>query len=609
MDSRSDEHREAFNAYLRENGTRNFTRDTWNLYVEYLRDGVDPAPKAGSNIPANKYSISKRYYWGGNELIYKAGDKITIREDRIFDTLAFEYARSSYTGRLNFWKEIQKKYHGITMNDAFRFVDEYKKFHMRSPIYSNNDIEYTNGGDDGASTGRFVVSEDTDRRRLEGVYHYEGASERGATPGYSLPATSEETQQWIERLRQMKDRAWPKSLEKSRYRDIISGLCTILETARPATTYSEDIEGRAEFGSAPYDSADVLCLTMHQATIELERSEGAAKPIFIKRDPTTSKGLKTLSYYLDFMRDWAAILKSVVVQDPSRRRDQTSGTTWPVDKVVSRFTTGSRPAEQQPPINLLDLDCLEANPTPECFATETMNYLPKLRIVTHGRSTEGFTRSWNKVEKWRLLAQGGSGSMTHCDHCGFWTWVKIDEGKKLWLLCKLSEEDWEDFAAHGIEFTGGQWSYIWLEPGDVLIMPPGTVHAVFTPVDTLCVGGNAWSQKRMGDTMRSIVFETAHPIVTNDDEVVQLLDLLEKTQQRMLIAPDEGYTEDFGGEEQIDMFDRYYNVCCSVQRLGLVTCSYEAGIQASSRTPEGWKNTLRYAGKFQQTTEALYVCG
>ncbi|KAH0565117.1 hypothetical protein GP486_001485 [Trichoglossum hirsutum] len=555
MDSRSDEHRAAFNAYLRENGTRSFKKDTWNLYVEYLRDGVDPAPKAGSNIPANKYSINKRYYWGGNELIYKAGDKITIREDRIFDTLAFEYARSSCSGRLNFWKDIQKKYHGITMNDAYRFIDDYRKFHTGTP-----DINDANGEDGTISTGRPVVGEDTDRQlESEGIYHYEGGSEGGSTPGYNPPTVFQETQRWIEWLRQMKDRAWPMSIENSRYRDIVSGLYIILEAARPAATYFEGIGGQAEYGSVPYDSADVLCLTMQQATAELEKSEGAAKPMLIKYDPTTSKSLKTLSYCLDFMRDYAAILKSVVVQDPSRRRDQTSETTWPVDKVVSRFTTGSEPPEQQPPINLL-LDCLETNPVPECFTTDTMNYLPKLRVVTHGGPTEDLKPSWNRVEKWRFLAQGGSGSMTHCDNCGFWTWIKVDEGKTLWLLCQLSEDDWGDFASQGIGFTGGQWSYVWLEPGDVLVMPPSTVHAAFTPVDTLCIGGNAWSQKRMGDTMRSIVFETTRPIVT-DEVVTQLSELLEKTWQRMLIAPDEGYTADFGGEGQIDLFGHYYKVC------------------------------------------------
>jgi hypothetical protein len=214
---------------------------------------------------------------------------------------------------------------------------------------------------------------------------------------------------------------------------------------------------------------------------------------------------------------------------------------------------------------------LETNPTPECFAVEAMNYLPKLRVVGNGRPSEDQTSSWNKVEKWRLLAQGGSGSLTHCDHGGFWTWVKIDEGKKLWLLCRLSEEDWAEFAERGLAFTGGQWSYVWLEPGDVLIMPPGAVHAVFTPENTLCAGGNAWSQKRMGDTMRSIAFETAHPVVTNDEEVVQLSDLLEKTYQRMIVAPSEGYTADFGGEGQMEEFSRYYKVSTQPQSRFVAT--------------------------------------
>ncbi|KAI9761180.1 MAG: hypothetical protein M1840_002012 [Geoglossum simile] len=563
MADSSDDHRAAFNAYLRENGSRNFTRDTWNLYVEYLRDGVDPAPKAGSNIPANKYSINKRYYWGGSELIYKLGDKITIRQDRIFDTLAFEYARSSYTGRLNFWKEIQQKYHGITMNDTFRFVDDYKKFHVRAATRTSGGQNRADSEDDDAmSDGRIVIGDYVGKPTQSNGTHYHEAynEDRGRSPGQErgqgLPA-SEETQRWIYWLKDMRDGDWPVSLEHSRYRDIVSGLSTILEVAKPANAYVDGGEAPVGLGSAPYSSADLLCLTMQQATQELERSEGPAKPIFIKGDTTAAKGLKTIDYYLGFMRDWGVV---VAVQDPSRRRHQPSGTTWPVEKVVSRFGTGSKPPKQQPPINLLDLDCLETNLTPECFSVEAMNYLPKLRVVGNGRPPEGSTLFWNKVEKWRLLAQGGSGSLSHCDHCGFWTWVKVDEGRKLWLLCQLSEADWAEFAERGLSFTGGRWSYVWLGPGDVLIMPPGTVHAVFTPENTLCAGGNAWSQKRMGDTMRSIAFETAHPVVTNDEEVVQLPDLLEKTYQRMIVAPIEGYTADFGGERQMEEFSRHYKV-------------------------------------------------
>jgi Cupin superfamily protein len=557
MADSSDEHRAAFNAYLRENGSRNFTRDTWNLYVEYLRDGVDPAPKAGSNIPANKYSINKRYYWGGSELIYKLGDKITIRQDRIFDTLAFEYARSSYTGRLNFWKEIQQKYHGITMNDTFRFVDDYKKFHVRAATKTNNDQNNAIIEDDDVMSDR-QISDYVGKSTEPNGTQYPGAYDegRGGSPVQDLPP-SKETQRWIDWLKDMRDGNWPRSLEHSRYRDIISGLSTILEAARPAGAYVGGGEAPVGLGSASYNSADLLCLTMQQATQELERSEGPAKPILIRGDTTAVKGLKTIDYYLNFIRDWGVV---VAVQDPSRRRDQPSGTTWPVEKVISRFETGSKPLRQQPPINLLNLDCLETNPTPECFSVEAMNYLPKLRVVGNGRPSEGSALFWNKVEKWRLLAQGGSGSLAHCDHCGFWTWVKVDEGKRLWLLCQLSEEDWAEFAERGLSFTGGQWSYVWLEPGDVLIMPPGTVHAVFTPENTLCVGGNAWSQKRMGDTMRSIAFETTHPVVTNSEEVVQLPDLLEKTYQRMIVAPIEGYTADFGGEGQMEEFSRYYKV-------------------------------------------------
>ncbi|KAH0541821.1 hypothetical protein FGG08_003704 [Glutinoglossum americanum] len=165
--------------------------------------------------------------------------------------------------------------------------------------------------------------------------------------------------------------------------------------------------------------------------------------------------------------------------------------------------------------------------------------------------------SLSKVEKWHLLGQKGSGSIAHQDHCGFWTWIKVEKGRNLWLICQLSNDDQEKFAKYGPTFTGGKWFYTWLEAGDILIMPPGTVHAVFTPVDTLCTGGNGWSKAHMGDTMRSIAFEKMHPRVTNDKPVPQLNGLLQEASRGM---GDEDSDAEFGGEERKREFREYRKV-------------------------------------------------
>ena len=113
---------------------------------------------------------------------------------------------------------------------------------------------------------------------------------------------------------------------------------------------------------------------MKQATTELEESEGILKPIFIKRDVAT-KDLKTIENYLKYIRQY---LSEVTVQDLSRRRDMASGIKWLANDAISRFEAGSKPPEEQPPVNLLDLDCIEPNVVPECFgAAETMKFFIK----------------------------------------------------------------------------------------------------------------------------------------------------------------------------------------------------------------------------------------
>jgi hypothetical protein len=378
----------------------------------------------------------------------------------------------------------------------------------------------------------------------------------------------------------MKDRDWPKPLECSRYRDILSGLYTILGMARSADEYIGGIGAR----SASSASADLLRLTMKQATAELEKSEGTLKPIFIKRDITVAKDLKTIGEYLEFVRQY---LSEVTVQDPSRRRDTASGVQWLANEAISRFKAGSKPPEEQPPINLLDLDCIESNVVPECFNAEAMKFLSKLKAGAR-RPTKNLTSLWTKVEEWRLLSQKGSGTMTHQDHCGFWTWVMVEEGKKLWLICQMSGDDRKRFAEEGVAFTGGRWIYVWLMPGDILIIPPGTVHVVFTPVDTLCVGGNAWSQKRMGDTMRYMAFEKAHPNVTNDDEVVQLPELLEKVSR--LINSTASIAK-FGGKEQMEMFTHYYKVR-NLKNIRLSTLLMQC--RNISKFPKGRKQRAKF---------------
>ncbi|KAI9774486.1 MAG: hypothetical protein M1839_001719 [Geoglossum umbratile] len=575
--------RAAFEAYSRET-RRKFSGETWTRYVEYLRDGIAPP---GPTARALKAKIEKSYYWDSqrHKLIYKQGNLIAIHEEEIFDLIANEYERLQFRGCFSLWRAVRDKYHGILQDDTKKFIAICKSLDPRAatviapfthddrhnyrPITRFSDIalfqkSHRICGEYIAADGRTLSSLVNDEGlvwtdgnvvRMPDFDGYEGGG-YGDSVGDNGPRyLPDETEQWVEWLRQMSDREWPQSLKSSRYKDMIHGLYTILRIARPASAYVPGSEAQAGDCPVSYGSADVLYLTMEQATDELENSEGPPRPIFITADNTTTKDLGTIENCLKVMRQF---IDTVTVHDLGRRRDESSSIQWPTDEVVLRFQPYSKPPEDEPPINLLDIGIVGINGVPDCLSTDDMIFLMKFRTTHGGRPLEPRHSFWNKIEKWRLLGQRGSGTMTHQDHCGFWTWVKVEEGKKLWMICQLdNDNDRARFAAQGTHFTGGQWFYIWLEPGQVLVIPPGTIYAVFTPVDTLCVGGNAWSQRHMGATMRAIAFETKHPKVTNYEPVAELANILERVARHMETS--KAAASGFGGEEHIAVFREYYD--------------------------------------------------
>ncbi|KAI9856189.1 MAG: hypothetical protein M1813_009206 [Trichoglossum hirsutum] len=586
----SAEDKRAFETGSHQTTQRKFSGETWTRYVEYLRDGVAPV---GPTARALKAKIEKGYYWDKDRslLIYKAGDLITVHEDQIFDIIAYEYQNLQFRGCYSLWRAVRDKYHGILQEDTKRFIALCKSRERAAaangaafiqddqqdhrPITrfggiarpTDRDYQYLEQAevDVPSSLGNDEVGwVDTDADLPEIYYDNGGYQHRGENRYPQI--LPEETQRWIYWLEDMNDREWPPSLENSRYKDMINGLYTILRTAEPASMYVADSRAQADICSASYEIADLLCLTMEQAKDELENSEGPPRPIFINADNITTRNLGSIEGCLKAMRQF---IDYVAVQDLSRQRGESSMIQWPTEQVIERFKPWSKLPEEEPPINLLDVGIVGINGIPDCFSTENMLYLMKFRSANGGRPIESRDSLWHKAEKWRLLGQRGSGTMPQQDHCGFWTWAKVEEGLKLWLICQLEDDDDRArFARDGAAFMGGRWFYFWLEPGQIIVMPPGTVYAAFNPVDTLCVGGNAWSQRHMGDSMRSVAFEAARPHDTNDGTARQLSETLEKVARHM-----EGATvkklnmlENYGGRRQVEVFRRYYKEYLQISR-------------------------------------------
>ncbi|KAG0691657.1 uncharacterized protein EDB91DRAFT_1257012 [Suillus paluster] len=107
------------------------------------------------------------------------------------------------------------------------------------------------------------------------------------------------------------------------------------------------------------------------------------------------------------------------------------------------------------------------------------------------------------VKGWAILHHAGFLTYPHHDAEGSLTWARMEVGVKFWVV--FWPKDRHDDRKHLQEiairlgnFTENEdWirahcdvEVITLYPGDVLIMPPAQVHAVYTPVASFATGGH-----------------------------------------------------------------------------------------------------------------------
>ncbi|KAG1719706.1 uncharacterized protein EDB91DRAFT_1009058, partial [Suillus paluster] len=146
---------------------------------------------------------------------------------------------------------------------------------------------------------------------------------------------------------------------------------------------------------------------------------------------------------------------------------------------------------------------------------------------------------------WGLLHHAGYVTYPHHDCEGTLTWVRMEAGLKFWAIFRLKSRstDRSHLQEMVMRLVNYMWNIKWIKencdgevitlvPGDLLILPPGTVHAVYTPVPSVATGGHFYhySCMHLTELARYMDAEVGH-CTTN-----QNLNHASETIRRMVLA-------------------------------------------------------------------------
>ncbi|KAI9763385.1 MAG: hypothetical protein M1840_000577 [Geoglossum simile] len=167
-----------------------------------------------------------------------------------------------------------------------------------------------------------------------------------------------------------------------------------------------------------------------------------------------------------------------------------------------------------------------------------MNLLNQLRFLPSdsvGRPTIG-KGIRKRLDSWYLWTERGSISRQHTDIAGLGTFVWVREGGKYWYFQPQKKASdrllWREQGAEGPKGYEDGWVKKLLRKNDVFIMPGGTPHAVWSPQDTLVVGGHFCL--RMSEIIRGLLKDEEHPELTNDEAPEDIFEMLSDYLNRVL---------------------------------------------------------------------------
>ncbi len=372
----------------------------------------------------------------------------------------------------------------------------------------------------------------------------------------------------------------------------------IIERGLPARVWTVGGEGservgfppdaKSEFGpcDCAYDEADYLLLTEKEHNTWASYQPNRPKPVVLRDQEFNRRrpGKTTNKWMKEMMRFASSNELLVDVQLLNKKDSSIAVEKIPLRQAITdwRKTQGrAHIDEENMPMNLLNISDIKPGHWPEGLsknyallfdAIERCDGLIYQDLHPEGETELGIGKPGTlayshcdiqKCAQFRILAQRGAMSSWHIDNLGVYTFVHLEGNTgdddeqdedvvKYWPIFPLhhlteeaKQEALADFAKPLMEGGSTKWRpkpkegirVISLTRGDMLIQPPGTIHAPITLTDCFFLGGMAWKRSTMKQTMAVWEHLARNEDCTNENLPRQAQAILEYLENEVKESP------------------------------------------------------------------------
>ncbi|KDN70414.1 hypothetical protein CSUB01_11680 [Colletotrichum sublineola] len=288
--------------------------------------------------------------------------------------------------------------------------------------------------------------------------------------------------------------------------------------------------------SSDSPNGDVWYTTEEELARVLDEEVPLSRPIVIR----PSRPLPSCNGLDEFFALLTSHFKDGTVDVQDMSTESKDPIRMSINEVVRRMAEGSDLKHGRLPINLLNLRFLgQVSPGPSFLNRRRFGIIPAINsrleaqwngeavVGKRGYATILGAREVDLVASttFSLFAQRGSMAEIHVDNPDG-TWVCNLGGLKIWIFpTNRSRDMMELFEKEGDDWVPEAVNIIVLEPGDILVMPPGQIipHAVLTLADSHMVGGMFLDAHHILDLVEKVLWIANNPAVTNEAIPLQLL--------------------------------------------------------------------------------------